>query len=83
MSRSQTGIAVRPWVLTVLALVVTIVWAVNILAGLFVSSWNSDAGVNAVMAALLALIGTIGGKSLFARSDPPEPPAREVEPDDR
>lgn len=83
MSRSG-GIAVKPWVLTVLALVVTIVWAVNILAGLVVSSWNSDAGVNAVMAALLALIGTIGGKSLFARTPHViDPPAQEAADNDR
>ena len=68
--RHQTGVVVRPWVLSLLAIVVTGVWAVNILAGLFVSSWQADAGVNAVMGALLALIGAIGGKSLLARSNP-------------
>ncbi len=57
----------RPWVLSLLAVVVTLVWAINILAGLVIPDWESDAGVNAVMGALLALIGAIGGKSLLAR----------------
>ncbi len=68
--RQHNGVVVRPWVLSLLAIVVSAVWAVNILAGLVVSSWEADAGVNAVMGALLALIGAIGGKSLLARLDP-------------
>lgn len=75
----QGGVVVRPWVLSLLAIVVSAVWAVNILAGLVVSTWTADAGVNAVMGALLALIGAIGGKSLLARSNPTEPVATEQE----
>lgn len=67
MTQKASGLTIRPWVLSLLAVVVTLVWAVNILAGLFVESWQSDAGVNAVMGAFLALIGAIGGKSLLAR----------------
>lgn len=83
MTRRQQhgGVTLRPWVLSLLACVVTAVWAVNILAGLVVSSWQADAGVNAVMGALIALIGAIGGKSLLARSNPADPPAQEA--DDR
>lgn len=68
MSRQQaSGVTVRPWVLSLLAIVVTLVWAVNILAALFVPTYQADGGVNAVMGALLALIGAIGGKSLLSR----------------
>lgn len=50
-----------------LAVVVCVGWAGNLVAG-FVG-WQSDPGVNAIMGALLALVATIGGKSLFNRPD--------------
>lgn len=65
--QASGGLTIRPWVLSFAAVVVTLVWAINILAGLVIPSWQADAGVNAVMGALLALIGAIGGKSLLAR----------------
>lgn len=80
------GITVRPWVITVLALGVLAVWAVNILAGLVVKAWVPDGGVNAVMAALIGKIGAISGKAFLARnpfsSSPTEPDPEADEPEE-
>ena len=80
------GITVRPWVITVLALGVLAVWAVNILAGLVVKAWVPDGGVNAVMAALITLLNTISGKAFLARhpfsSSPTEPDPEANEPEE-
>ena len=67
MSRAPHGLSIRPWVLSLVITVVCVGWAVNLAAGWM--GWQTDGGVNAIMGALLALIGTIGGKSLFARPD--------------
>lgn len=71
MSRAPHGLSLRPWVLSLVAVVVCGGWAVNLVAGMV--GWQNDPGVNAIMGALLALIGTVWGKSLFARpTDEPE-----------
>lgn len=84
MSRAPHGLSLRPWVLSLVAVVVCGGWAVNLVAGMV--GWQNDPGVNAIMGALLALIGTVWGKSIFARpsgpddeEDPAElPPPRRV-----
>lgn len=71
MTKPERSVTVRPWVLYLIAVPVVVVWAINILAGLVVDEWTADGGVNAVMLALLALIGTVFGKSLLASPAPP------------
>ena len=71
MAKPERSVTVRPWVLSLISVTVLVVWAINILAGLFVDQWDGDAGVNAVMLAIITLIGTVFGKSWLARPVPP------------
>lgn len=78
MSRASHGLTIRPWLLSLVITVVCVCWAVNLAAGWL--GWQSDGGVNAIMGALLALIGTIYGKSLLTRPDEDEEPEQEPRP---
>lgn len=55
MSGRDFGISTRT--LTVLVYVVTIVWAVNLLAPLVIEGYTSSTGANGIMGALIGLLG--------------------------
>ncbi len=55
MSRYEYGVSTRT--LTVLCYVITICWATNIFAPLFIDGYARNTGVNGVMGAFLGLLG--------------------------
>lgn len=55
MGRYDYGVSTRT--LTVLVYTVTICWAANIVAPLFVHSYPGNTGVNGVMGAVVGLLG--------------------------
>lgn len=55
MASPEYGVSTRT--LTVLVYVVTVVWAVNIVAPLVLQSYESNTGANGIMGALLGLLG--------------------------
>lgn len=63
------GVSART--LTFVIVVVTIVWAVNFLAGIVIEQWQGATGVNAVMMAAIGLLGAARFKQTKAE-EPPE-----------
>lgn len=55
MGAPDYGVSTRT--LTVLVYIVTVVWAVNIVAPLLLQSYESNTGANGIMGALLGLLG--------------------------
>lgn len=55
MPRHDYGVSTRT--LTVLCYIITICWATNIVAPLFINGYPGNTGVNGVMATLLGLLG--------------------------
>lgn len=64
---------VSPRTLTFVIVVITVVWAVNFLAGVVIDGWQGATGVNAVMMAAIGLLGA----ARFRQGQTPEPPAEE------
>ncbi|WP_156161658.1 hypothetical protein [Nocardia vulneris] len=55
MGAPEYGVSTRT--LTVLVYIVTVVWAVNIVAPLLFQAYESNTGANGIMGALLGLLG--------------------------
>jgi len=70
---------ITPHVLTFVIVVVTIVWAVNFLAGVIITGWEGATGVNAVMMATIGLLGA----ARFQQGKTPLTPPPEKRPEKR
>ncbi len=75
MAAHEYGVSTRT--LTVLVYIVTVVWAVNIVAPLLLHGYESNTGANGIMGALLGLLGAARyqasrNKEPVKRADPSE-----------
>jgi hypothetical protein len=74
----QSG-GVSPRTLTFVIVLITIVWAINFTAGIVIQEWQASSGLNAVMMAVIGLLGAARFRQTQAPPPPPpvEPPAVE------
>ena len=70
MAHRNNGVS--PRTLTFVITVVTIVWAINFVAGIFITEWQGATGVNAVMMAAIGLLGAARFRQHAVEKNPPE-----------
>lgn len=62
---------------TVIITVVTVVWAINFLAGLFVRDYQTSESINGIFMAIVGGLFALGARKQDPPSPPPTPPGKE------